>query len=137
MSAPHPARPGRGGGGLTGRAALLGLVLCVLALTLAYPLREYLSQRSLIAQQQRSVQQLQRQVDVLQGQRDQLDDPRYVEEQARGRLHFVRPGETTYLLVDPGDPQAPRSTRPSGTTPPEQTAPWYSQLLQSAAAAGR
>ena len=31
---------------LTGRAAMLALVVCLLAISLAYPLREYLSQRS-------------------------------------------------------------------------------------------
>lgn len=137
MSDQRAAPPRRGGGGLTGRAALLGLVLCMLALTLAYPLREYLSQRSLISEQQHSVAQLQRQVDALQGQRNQLDDPRYVQEQARQRLHFVRPGETTYLLLDPADPTAPRSTTSPGTVAPAPTTPWYSQLLQSATAAGR
>jgi hypothetical protein len=34
---------------LTGRAAVLALVVCLLAISLAYPLREYLAQRGDIA----------------------------------------------------------------------------------------
>ena len=38
---------------LTGRAALLALVVCSLVVALAYPMRQYVSQRSEIAEQQR------------------------------------------------------------------------------------
>ena len=41
---------------LTGRAALLAVVICAIALSLAYPVREYIAQRQqidqLLAQQQ-------------------------------------------------------------------------------------
>lgn len=134
MSTPRPPAPR--GGGLTGRAALLGLVLCGLALTMAYPLREYLSQRALIADQEQSVALLRSQVHTLQGQRSQLDDPAFVEQQARSRLHFVRPGETTYLLIKPSS-QEPRDTTPAPAGTPTPTTPWYSQLLDSAQRAGR
>ncbi len=40
-----PAQPRRAPGGLTGRAAVLGLVVCALVLSLAYPAKEFLAQR--------------------------------------------------------------------------------------------
>ena len=40
------ARPTR----LTGRAALLAVVICAIALSLAYPVREYIAQRQQIDQ---------------------------------------------------------------------------------------
>ena len=30
------------------------------------------------------------------------NDPAYVEEQARARLQYARPGDTVYVVVDPG-----------------------------------
>ena len=41
---------------LTGRAALLALVLCSLVVALAYPMRQYVSQRADIADQQREAE---------------------------------------------------------------------------------
>ena len=40
---------------LTGRAAMLALVVCLLAISLAYPLREYLSQRGEISRYRETV----------------------------------------------------------------------------------
>jgi len=52
------ARPTR----LTGRAALLAVVICAIALSLAYPVREYIAQRQqidqLLAQQQTTAAQV-------------------------------------------------------------------------------
>src|SRR5690242_16190947 len=86
---------------LTTRAALLGLVLSTLIVLLALPLRTYFSQRGDIAHLvQQQAQQRQR-IAQLQQQTQRFNDPGYVEEQARQRLHFVLPGETDYVLVTP------------------------------------
>ena len=57
---------------LTGRAAVLAVVICAIALSLAYPVREYVTQRrqidSLVAQQQ----VMQAQVKSLQAQQAKL-----------------------------------------------------------------
>ncbi len=123
-----PAAPS---GGLTARAAALGLVLCVLVVMAALPLREYLAQRGRIAdlEQQRTAQQ--QRVVALEQQRALLADPAYVASLARSRLHYVAPGETTYVVLDPTGSSAPEG--PSGATGaarPEQ-GPWWSQLWGS------
>ena len=68
---------------LTGRAAVLAVVICAIALSLAYPIREYVNQRrqidALVAQQQSMLAQ----VKSLQAQRAKLSSPAYIEQLAR------------------------------------------------------
>ena len=79
MSPPAAPRSTR----LTGRAAVLAVVICAIALSLAYPIREYVTQRrqidSLVAQQQTMLAQ----VKNLQAQRAKLVNPAYIEQLAR------------------------------------------------------
>jgi len=112
---------------LTTRAAVLGLVVCMLVLSAALPLREYLSQRSDIAAV-RAAQAAQRaRVAGLDKQLAQLQDPAYVRSQARARLHFVLPGETAYVVLSPSAaPEPAQSAAPGPPSGPE--APWYSQV---------
>lgn len=101
-------RGSRRSGGLTGRALVLGAVVVLLALVLASPLQRYLQERQSLSQsQQRLVQSTQR-VAQLQKLKNQWNDPAYVEEQARARLQYARPGDTVYVVVglDPSNPDA-------------------------------
>jgi cell division protein FtsB len=118
---------------LTSRAAVLALVVCALALALAYPLREYLSQRGEIAALERKTVEQERAVADLMLQRERWRDPAYVAAQARERLHFVRPGETAYVLLDPGE--TPARLAPKSAVAPER--PWFSDLWASIDAADR
>jgi cell division protein FtsB len=83
---------------LTGRAALLALVLCSLVVALAYPLRQYIAQRADIAEQQREADEARARVERLRDEKARWQDPAYVERQAREHLQYVRPGETGFLL---------------------------------------
>jgi cell division protein FtsB len=85
---------------LTGRAALLALVVCSLVVALAYPMRQWVSQRSEIAEQRRQAEQAREAVEKLRDAKARWQDPAYVEQQAREHLHYVRPGETGYTVRD-------------------------------------
>ena len=87
---------------LTGRAAILAVVLAVLGLSVAYPLRQYLVQRAEINRLSRQVHEQQRRVVELQAERQRWDDPAYIKAQARERLHFCMPGQTCYVTIDGG-----------------------------------
>ena len=87
---------------LTGRAAILAVVLAVLGLSVAYPLRQYLVQRAEINRLSRQVHEQQRRVVELQAERQRWDDPAYIKAQARKRLHFCMPGQTCYVTIDGG-----------------------------------
>jgi cell division protein FtsL len=122
-----PSSPTR----LTGRAALLAVVICAIALSLAYPVREYLAQRRQIDQLVSSQQALSAQVKSLQAEHQRLQDPAYIEQQARDQLHMCLPAEKCYVIV--GNSPPPDST-------PQQApaaAPWYSRLWGSVKRADR
>ena len=121
---------------LTGRAAMLALVVCLLAISLAYPLREYLSQRGEISDYRAAVAEQEHRVADLQRQHDRWNDPAYVEAQARERLHYVMPGETSYVVLESREE---RSTDGVVQAAPEEVArrPWFTDLWHSVATAGR
>jgi cell division protein FtsL len=110
---------------LTGRAAVLALVICAVALSLAYPVREYIAQRRQIDQLAAEHQAETAQINQLEAEQQRLTDPSYIEDQARARLGLCLPHETCYVLVDgrPGGGQQ----QPSAAT----HRPWYSTLWKS------
>ena len=121
MSPPTAPRSTR----LTSRAAVLAVVICAIVLSLAYPIREYVTQRqqidSLIAQQQTMLAQ----VKSLQAQKAKLADPAYIEQLARQELDMCFPGTRCYI-VEGSQPQvSPAQAAKSGP------APWYDKLWRS------
>ncbi|MHB1596686.1 MAG: FtsB family cell division protein, partial [Streptosporangiaceae bacterium] len=132
---PGPDRPGSERPGasrlapgrprLTGRSAILALVLCAIALSLAYPVREYISQRRQIDQLQLRQTQIAAQLKSLQAQRRALTDPAYVERIARDQLHMCLPSQTCYVIIGAGTSAAARTGRG------QATATWYSRLWSS------
>ncbi|HKE50917.1 MAG TPA: septum formation initiator family protein [Actinomycetes bacterium] len=86
---------------LTGRAAVLALVLVALGLSLAYPIRQYYGQRAEIAQMREQVRRQEQRVAELQAERDRWSDPAYIRAQARKRLHYCMPDETCFVAVNP------------------------------------
>ncbi|WP_043264653.1 septum formation initiator family protein [Streptomyces sp. CT34] len=114
---------------LTGRAALLALVMCSLVVALAYPIRQYISQRSDIAEQRRKAQDAGAELNRLRDEKDRWQDPEYVRQQARRHLHYVMPGETGYIVQD-GSGVRPA---PKGSAASQQ--PWYEKLWDGVDAA--
>jgi cell division protein FtsB len=145
-SAP-PARSVRGyarahGGGLTltTRAALLGLALCAVVLTLAYPLREYLSEHRQINQLAAQVSRDKATVTAMRQSGREDTDPVYIEQQARIRLHMKRPGDLVFQLPAPLPAQITKQKAGAVHTPilPGHSAqPWYSQLYRSTVESGK
>jgi cell division protein FtsB len=107
---------------LTGRAALLALVVCSLVVALAYPMRQYVSQRAEIADLQRQKQQARQRVEQLRDLKARWQDDAYAEQQIRRRLHYVMPGETGYVVVDPGAARQARADLGAADRP------WYANV---------
>ncbi|MEU0676183.1 septum formation initiator family protein [Streptomyces sp. NPDC006172] len=107
---------------LTGRAALLALVLCSLVVALAYPMRQYVSQRAEIADLQREREQARQRVEELRDLKARWQDDAYAEQQIRERLHYVMPGETGFVVIDPG------AAKQSRTDLGAADRPWYSNV---------
>ncbi|MGW0081278.1 FtsB family cell division protein [Streptomyces sp. NPDC003393] len=107
---------------LTGRAALLALVVCSLVVALAYPMRQYVSQRADITDLKRQKRQAQERVEQLRDLKARWQDDAYAEQQIRHRLHYVLPGETGYIVVDPGAARQSRTERETARRP------WYTNV---------
>src|ERR1700758_895665 len=97
---PPPPRPTR----LTSRAAVLAVVICAIALSLAYPIREYMAQRQQIGQLVAQQQTMLTQVKDLQAQQAKLPDRSYIEQLARQELDMCFPGTQCYV-VEGSQPQ--------------------------------
>ncbi|MFC4087179.1 FtsB family cell division protein [Amycolatopsis samaneae] len=111
----------------TRRAAVVAIVVCALAFTIAVPLRTYLSQKSEVNDQQVQQTELQRQVAQLEARKSELSDPAQIEAEARRRLRMVKPGETPYIVQLPEDKAPAQQPQPTGQQPvPEGS--WYEKL---------
>jgi cell division protein FtsB len=110
---------------LTGRAALLAVVICAIALSLAYPVREYIAQRQQIDQLQAQQQTLSEQVEALNQQNAELGQTWYIEQQARDELHMCFPDEQCYEVVSGLPAQTAAKPRQAPADP------WYATLWQS------
>jgi cell division protein FtsB len=123
---------------LTGRAAVLVLVLAVLTVSYASSLRAYLQQRSHINDVRASIAEHDATIDALEAEKERWDDPAYVRQQARERLGYVMPGEKTYLVLgEDGQPLEPAAELqdPSQVLPSRPVA-WWSTGWDSVELAG-
>ncbi|WP_316526573.1 FtsB family cell division protein [Kitasatospora brasiliensis] len=122
----------------TSRATVLVLVLCSLVAILAYPTRQFISQRAEISAQRAKADHVRQQVDQLRREKARWQDPEYVKAQARARLHYAVPGETPYIAVDPAG-QAARPSEPAAPASSGSSAkaakPWYTSIWDSVDAA--
>ena len=109
----------------TSRAAVLAVVICAIALSLAYPVREYIAQRQRIDQLLAEQQTIAAQVKALSEERTRLSQDWYVEQEARDELHMCFPQEQCYVVVS-GQP-----AKTSAAGPQTVADPWYAKLWQS------
>ena len=118
VAAPRRRRSARG------RAVALLVVLGALALTLALPIREWVSQRMEISRLEASVAATQQGVVDLATEQERWQDPAYVAAQARSRLHFVLPGEIGYVVIGAND-------TPVATAATDEEQSWWLGLWDS------
>ena len=109
---------------LTGRAAVLAIVLCAITLTLAYPVREYIADRRQIDQLAASNARLAQQVKHLRTEARSLASPTVIEQEARDDLHMCFPAQTCYDVIPLASPHAKAGAKPAGS-------PWYGRLWAS------
>ncbi|WP_343287259.1 septum formation initiator family protein [Gordonia sp. SID5947] len=110
------------------RAIILALVISVVALTLAMPVRTYFSQRAEFDQLRASNDRLRSEVTDYQQKVNEQGDPAYIEAKARERLQFVRPGEKALVMMFPDD-----DARIAAQKQAQERArnPWYGNLWES------
>ncbi|MFF2053987.1 septum formation initiator family protein [Leifsonia sp. NPDC058194] len=139
--APVMSTPGGTGRWLRGihfsAFSLVMMGILVLAVVILAPtLQAFAQQRSQIADQQAAVDKLSGQVDAAKAQRARWNDPSYIRAQARDRLYYVMPGETSYLVIDDRPPAAAQSDAPVSSTIQKTHTDWVGSLFGSFMGAG-
>jgi cell division protein FtsL len=104
---------------------VLAVVICAIALSLAYPVREFMAQRQQIDQLVAQQQTMLMQVKNLQAQQARLTDRSYIEQLARQELDMCFPGTRCYVIE--GSQPLISGTRPQPSGPE----PWYAKLWHS------
>ncbi|HYN30017.1 MAG TPA: septum formation initiator family protein [Dermatophilaceae bacterium] len=114
----------------TWRGLALFTVLVVLVVLLGSTVRAWVQQRSEISAMREQVVSQERSVTALQQEQSRWQDDAFVEQQARQRLKFVKPGERPYTVLDP--PPTQRGTATSVATSADAAdLPWYGAVWES------
>ncbi|GAB2673389.1 FtsB family cell division protein [Kribbella swartbergensis] len=137
-----PAEPvrTRGSRNLTGRAAVVLLVLGALIVSYAQSLRVWFDQHQQITALQQEIRDREKRVAELNDEIARWDDDAYVKAQARQRLGWVMPGEVGYRVIGAdGKPVGapPEPSVPTDASAEEQKPTWYTKLWGSVEGAGK
>jgi cell division protein FtsB len=114
----------------SGRALALGIVLFVVAITLAPPAQRYFAQRAQIGALRAQVNANHQALTDAARELQLWRYPAYIKSQARERLHFILPGERSYIVTDP---TTPTTTQPVTAVAKDlpRGLPWYNRLISS------
>jgi cell division protein FtsB len=119
---------------ITGRALVLGTLVVLLLVVLASPLHRYFGSRSDVSHAAQQLHDDQTQLVQLQQQQRQWSDPGYIQQQARSRLLYAMPGDTVYVVVNPG--QKSDIEKSAGASVANQASTWNQRLWRSVQIAG-
>lgn len=140
---PDAPRPGVRGPAprprVTGRAAVLVLVLAVLTVSYASSLRAYLDQREHIAELKESIAATEASIAALEREKSRWEDEAFVRAQARKRFGYLLPGETGYQVIGPdGQPLGASESLvdPSTVVPEDEPDAWWDSAWASVELAG-
>jgi cell division protein FtsB len=122
--------------GFTTRAVVLAIALCAVLLTLAVPLQQYVAQRGQLAGLSAEERAAKERVAALEKAQAEWQDPAFIKQQARERLHFVKPGETAYVLVDPNAPSTATAAPSPSPAHASDKGAWYDRLWGTVQTAG-
>jgi cell division protein FtsB len=118
---------------LTGRAAILALLLAVLVVSYASSLRVWLEQRREISGLENQIAATTASVHQMRQEKARWHDPAYIEAQARERFAWVLPGQIGFTVID-GNQPADSVLDP--TQPASASQDWWQTAWGSVLAAG-
>ncbi len=123
---------------LTGRAAILVLVVAALLVSYASSMRANLEQRRHIDSLEDSISDSRQAIADLEREKRRWRDDAYVEAQARARFAFGFPGEIGYHVLDEdGEPLDPQSTLDDPEVIGDGRPEWWESTLSSIETAER
>jgi len=112
------------------RVLVLASIAAFLAVLLGSTVVAWFHQRSEISALRDQVRSQERDVEALEAERERWADPAYVEQQARQRLKFVKPGERSYTVLDP-DTEDGVDLTGTGVAGSPNALPWYEAVWES------
>ena len=113
------------------------LSLIVLSIVVLAPsLRTLVAQQHEIALLNKTVAEKRQAVEDLENDVARWDDPAYIEAQARGRLHYVFPGDISYDVIDDGKTPTTEDGAPISDTIQTTKVDWLQTLVSSVMTAG-
>jgi len=112
------------------RGAVLLSIVAFLMVLLGSTVAAYVGQQGDIAALEDRVAGQEQDVAALEAQQERWRDPAYVEQQARQRLKFVKPGERSYTVLD-AEPAAGTKDPVPELAVPDVPLPWYDTVWQS------
>jgi len=116
---------------LNARAVALAVVIFMLAVLLAPPAQRFFAQRAQISALQHQLSASEDRVKQARAELERWKDPAYIKAQARTRLHFVMPGETQYIVIDPNTSETQHSSSAAIADALPAQAAWYQRLVSS------
>ena len=99
---------------LTFHGTLLGIILLLLAMMAMGPARQLWAEHQQIRSDEATLAAGSAEAARLTARIQAMQDPKHVEQLARDQLGYVRPGETSYIIVHP---QAPTPATPTSKRP--------------------
>ena len=114
----------------TRRGAVLLSIVAFLMVLLGSTVAAYVGQQGDIAALRDKVAGQEQDVATLKAEQARWRDPAYVEQQARQRLKFVKPGERSYTVLDAKPATGTKDPVPE-LAAPDVPLPWYQTVWQS------
>jgi cell division protein FtsB len=125
---------------LTVRAMVLSVVVLLAVVLLLPTVRAVVTQQAELRELRSELNQQLVQKEELDTELARWDDPSYVIEQARSRLHFVMPGDKVWRPLDTDSVQQeeppPGVVEPSPGTSEDADTPWFTSVWDSVRIAG-
>ncbi|WP_167202812.1 FtsB family cell division protein [Actinomyces respiraculi] len=129
---------GADGVAVPARVLIIALVLLGAFIVTFPSLRGYLSQRAQYDAVLHQIDEAEAVSTALEAELTKWQDDDYVRSQARERLSYVMPGETTYIVVGADDVEQEQTASAStSTASADTTPPWYEIVRESARVAGQ
>jgi cell division protein FtsB len=111
-------------------------ILVLGVLVIAPALQQYIQQRQVIADIQADNAKTSKKVEGLKKERARWNDPSYIRAEARERLLYVMPGETSYLIIDDRPVSAKKDEAPVSTSIQKTHTNWLDSMFSSIMKAG-
>jgi cell division protein FtsB len=105
-------------------------IIAFLMVLLGSTVAAYVNQQGDIAALEDRVAGQEHDVAVLEAEQERWRDPAYVQQQARQRLKFVKPGERSYTVLD-AEPSTGTVDPVPEVAAPDVPLPWYETVWQS------